>query len=122
MITINRRGKRPLHISLPDFDKGARCPGWSGEGMKRNKTNWCDAPTGVPRWALTVRSSATPPAGIADAYDLPGFYRWRLRRTNCCNTIVMPQILWRLHIPTQLRILFRHLRYLRDERRYKKDY
>jgi len=95
MFTI-RRGRAPLHISLPDFDKGARCPGWSGEGMRSNKVDWCNdelAP-GQSRWALTVRPNATPRAGIECAHELPGFYSWRMRRTNCCNTIVLPQFLY----------------------------
>lgn len=96
MLTIRRRHRLPLHISLPDFDKGARCPGWSGAGWKFNRENWCAdlLPDGVPRWALTVRQSAAAPAGVAFACDLPGFFSWRLRRTNCCNTIVLPQLLW----------------------------
>lgn len=96
MFTINRRGHEPLHIALPDFDKGHRCPGWSGEGMRANKVNWCDdeRPAGVQRWALTVRKNAAPPSGVENWVDLPGFYSWRVRRTNCCNTIVMPQFLY----------------------------
>lgn len=95
MITINRRGTRPLHISLPDFDKGHRCPGWSGEGWRHNKVDWCDArlPEGVDRWSVVVRTGARPPRGVDRAYELPGFYSWRVRRTNCCNTVVLPQFL-----------------------------
>ncbi|SDH38193.1 hypothetical protein [Microbacterium sp. 77mftsu3.1] len=96
MLTIPRPGRTPLRISLPDFNKGYRCPGWSGEGMKFNKANWCDdnLPDGQRRWALTVRRGATPIDGIDDASDLPGFWSWRLRRTNCCDTIVLPQVLY----------------------------
>lgn len=98
MFAINRPGQEPLYFSLPDFDKGHRCPGWSGEGMRHNKVDWCNdelAP-GQPRWALTVRSGARPPAGVQHSSDLPGFYSWRIRRTNCCNTIVLPQFLYLL--------------------------
>lgn len=98
MFAINRRGQEPLYFSLPDFDKGHRCPGSSGEGMRGNKVDWCNderAP-GVQRWALTVRRGAKPPAGVENWVDLPGFYSWRVRRTLCCNTIVMPQFLYLL--------------------------
>ena len=100
MLTISRRGPEPLNLSLPDFDKGHRCPGWSGEGMRYNKVNWCNdelAP-GQSRWALTVRSGARPPRGVEHATELPGFYSWRLRRTNCCNTIVLPQFTYLLSV------------------------
>lgn len=96
MFAINPRGQEPLYFSLPDFDKGHRCPGNSGEGMRRNKVDWCNnelAP-GQSRWSLTVRRDATPPAGIDHATDLPGFYSWRIRRTSCCNTVVLPQFLY----------------------------
>lgn len=98
MFTINRRGQEPLRISLPDFNKAYRCPGWSGEGMRGNKVNWCndDLPPGVWRWSLVVRRGARPPEGVEYATDLPGFYSWRVRRTNCCNTIVLPQFLYLL--------------------------
>ena len=96
MLAINRRGQEPLYFSLPDFNKGHRCPGWSGEGMRYNKVNWCNdelAP-GVQRWSLTLRRGVPAPMGIEHASDLPGFYSWRVRRTNCCNTVVMPQFLY----------------------------
>ena len=94
MLTIERRGKMPLNISLPDFDKGHRCPGWSGEGWKYNPVDWCDGalPHDTSRWALTVREGARPPVGVQHATDLPGFFSWRLRRTVCCNTLVLPQL------------------------------
>lgn len=96
MFAINRSGREPLYISLPDFDKGHRCPGNSGEGMRRNKADWCNnelAP-GQSRWSLVVRAGARPPQGIEHATELPGFYSWRIRRTNCCDTIVLPQFLY----------------------------
>ncbi len=96
MIAINRRGREPLYISLPDFNKGYRCPGNSGEGMRSNKVDWCNnelAP-GQSRWALVVRAGARPPRGVEHPSDLPGFFSWRIRRTNCCNTIVLPQFLY----------------------------
>lgn len=97
MLTLVGKRTEPLNISLPDFDKGHRCPGWSGEGWKFNKVNWCNdelAP-GERRWALTVRRGARR-SDVEDAVDLPGFYAWRVRRTNCCNTIVLPQ--WTMYL------------------------
>lgn len=98
MLTIVRPRRAPLRISLPDFDKGHRCPGWSGEGMRFNKTNWCsdELAPGQRRWALTVRRSAVAREGVSDATELPGFFSWRIRRTNCCDTIVLPQFLYLL--------------------------
>jgi hypothetical protein len=83
----------PLNISLPDFDKGARCPGWSGEGWKFNDVDWCDGvlPPSAQRWALTVRENPRRRPRVTHATELRGFFSWRLRRTNCCNTIVLPQ-------------------------------
>ena len=98
MFAINRRGKEPLYISLPDFNKGHRCPGWSGEGMRTNRVDWCnnELPPGIRRWSLTLRRGAMPRNGVLYAEDLPGFYSWRVRRTNCCDTIVLPQFLYLL--------------------------
>lgn len=96
MFAINPRGQEPLYFSLPDFDKGHRCPGNSGEGMRGNQVDWCNdqREPGVQRWALTVRRGAAPPPGVENWVDLRGFYSWRVRRTQCCNTIVMPQLLY----------------------------
>lgn len=102
-------GRKRLRISRADYDKSFRCPGWSGSGLTWNAKNWCDDPElpgGVRRW---------PQA----RYDARRSMLWRIDKTNCCNTIVLPIALrvfeWRWW-DLRLRFLVSDLRYAYQRR------
>jgi hypothetical protein len=70
-----------MRISLPDFDKPYRCPGWSGAGWKYNDEDWCNGTAGhTRRWSNWVHKLH------------PRISLNLIRRTHCCGTIVLP--LW----------------------------
>lgn len=75
-------------LMLCDYDKPHRCPGWSGSGWSYNKRDSCDdvLPDGVRRWRRYADASGYGPG-----------WQWMIRRTNCCDTLVLPYVLRWLH-------------------------
>jgi hypothetical protein len=80
-------------IAECDYDKPARCPGWSGAGWTFNKRDWCDGAIS-PRW-VNERDR-----------DFAGLWWLRIRKTNCCGTYVLPHVFvwlnWRTWKPSRI--------------------
>lgn len=98
VLSFARHGRMPALIALPHFRAGYRCPGWAGEGWEESNGGWCfgPGPGGSAQWAFTVLPESSAPVGADHPFELPGFLTWRLRRTLCCDTIVLPQ--WTMYI------------------------
>lgn len=83
---MTRTRRTLIRFARGDFDKPHRCPGVSGPGWTRGD-GWCDGVTpegnSAPRWAG---------ADGTDGIYRPG-WQWRTRRTTCCDTIVLPDVL-----------------------------
>lgn len=82
-----------MRIAQSDYDKSGRCPGSSGSGWTWNKKDWCTSPEGVERWK-----------GGPSNYGL--YWSLKFRRTNCCNTLVLPYAFvwlnWRTWVPQRV--------------------
>lgn len=97
-----------------DYNKPHRCPGWSGSGWIVNtKRSTCDGetPEGVRRWRWHPEESGYGP-----------LWNWRIRRTNCCDAVVLPHVLRWLNWRTYRWVLWlarSNFNYWRQERQYR---